>query len=131
MEPIKLVFIDDEMEFVKALSDFFRVRGCHVAVALRAGSGLNLIREQQPDVVLMDLKMPGMDGDEALALIPELSPRTKVIIITAYDHAATRDRLLALGAFAHFDKPLASVRQLADTVERAAGRGLKEGPVDG
>ena len=128
MERIKLVLIDDELEFVKALSDYFRIRGYQVAVALRAGSGLSLIRERQPDVVLMDLKMPGMDGDEALALIRQQSPRTNVIIISAYDdHGATRDRLLALGAFAHFDKPLASIRLLAKTVAQAAGRGPHEG----
>ncbi len=120
MEKIRLVLIDDELEFVKALSDFFSLRGYEVTVALRGSSGLHVIEEQQPEIVLMDLKMPGMDGDEVLVHIHERSPRTKVIIITAYeDNGVTRDRLLALGAFAHFEKPLTSVRQLAEMVDQA------------
>ena len=123
MDKLKLVLIDDEMEFVKALSDFFSFRGYDVRVALRGNSGLQVVEEQQPDVVLMDLKMPGMDGDEVLVHIHECSPRTKVIIITAYaDDGITRDRLLAQGAFAHFEKPLTSMRQLMEKVEQAAGR---------
>ena len=68
----------------------------------------------------MDLKLPGMDGDEVLKHIRRTHPKTKVIVITAYnDGGKTRDRLLALGAFAHFDKPLSSLRDLADAVKRA------------
>lgn len=115
----KLVVIDDELEFTKALDQFFHARGYEVHVALRGPSGLQLINDQKPDVVLIDLKMPGMNGDEVLMQIRRQHPKTKVIIITAYDDGRTRDRLLALGAFAHFEKPLQSILTLAKAVKRA------------
>jgi two-component system response regulator (stage 0 sporulation protein F) len=116
----KLVAIDDEVEFTKTIDQFFSVRGYEVHVALTGTSGLELVDYHQPDVVLVDLKLPGMDGDEILRHIRETHPHTKVIVITAYnDGGKTRDRLLAMGAFAHFDKPLSSLRDLAAMVQRA------------
>ena len=119
-----LVILDDELEFSKALDQFFRPRGYDVHIALRGASALQLVEEQRPDVVLMDLKMPGMDGDEVLVAIRRHHPQTRVIVITAYsDEGRTRERVLALGAFAHFEKPISSIQALADTVQQAlAGR---------
>lgn len=118
--PPKLVAIDDEMEFTKTIDQFFTARGFEVHVALTGTSGLELVDYYQPDVVLVDLKLPGMDGDEILQRIRQTHPKIKVIVITAYnDGGKTRDRLLSLGAFAHFDKPVSSLRDLASTVKNA------------
>ena len=115
-----LVAIDDEVEFTKAIEQFFSARGYQVRVALTGTSGMELVDYYKPDVVLVDLKLPGMDGDELLQHIRRTHPKTRVIIITAYnDGGKTRERLLSLGAFAHFDKPLSSLRDLAQTVQRA------------
>jgi CheY-like chemotaxis protein len=115
-----IVAIDDEVEFVKALESFFTARGFDVHIALSGIAGLALVDQHQPRVVLVDLKLPGMDGDEILQRIRSSHPQTRVIVITAYnDGGATRDRLLRAGAFAHFDKPLSSLRDLADTIKRA------------
>ncbi|HEX9779850.1 MAG TPA: response regulator [bacterium] len=120
MEPRTLVVMDDELEFTKTIDAFFSARGYQVHVALTGTSGLELIEYHNPDVVLMDLKMPGMNGDEILARLQETRPQTKVIIITAYnDGGKTRERLLNMGAYAHFDKPLSSLRDLSDAVKRA------------
>jgi two-component system, response regulator, stage 0 sporulation protein F len=121
-----LVAIDDEVEFTKTLENFFSVRGYDIHIAVTGTTGIELVNEHKPDVVLVDLKMPGMDGDEILKHVRASLPRTKVIFITAYnDGGKTRDRLLSLGAFAHFDKPLSSLRDLFDTVKRAtAGQEL-------
>ncbi|MBI3021228.1 MAG: response regulator [Candidatus Omnitrophica bacterium] len=116
----KLVAIDDEAEFTKTLHQFFSARGYEVHIALTGTSGLELVELHEPQVVLVDLKLPGMDGDEVLQHIRRTHPATRVIVVTAYnDGGRTRERLLALGAFAHFDKPLSSLRDLADTVKRA------------
>ena len=116
----KLVAIDDELEFTKTIDQFFSARGYEVHVALTGTSGVELVDYHTPDVVLVDLKLPGMDGDEVLKHIRRTHPQTKVIVITAYnDGGKTRDRLLALGAFAHFDKPLSSLRDLAEMVKQA------------
>ena len=116
----KLVAIDDEVEFIKTLNEFFSARGYEVHVALTGTSGVELIEAHRPDVVLVDLKLPGMDGDEVLAYIRRTHPQTKVIVITAYnDGGKTRERLLSMGAFAHFDKPLSSLRDLSSAIQRA------------
>ncbi len=115
-----LVAIDDEVEFTKTIDQFFSARGYTVHVALTGTSGLELVEYHKPQVVLVDLKLPGMDGDELLQRIRRDHPTIQVIIITAYnDGGKTRDRLLAMGAFAHFDKPLTSLRDLAHTVKQA------------
>lgn len=120
----KLVAIDDEMEFTKTIDQFFGSRGYEVHVALTGTSGLELVNSHAPDVVLVDLKLPGMDGDELLQQIRKTHPKTKVIVITAYnDGGKTRDRLLGLGAFAHFDKPVSSLRDLSETIKRALAEG--------
>ncbi len=116
----KVVAIDDEVEFTKTIDQFFSARGYEVHVALTGTSGIELVDYHDPDVVLVDLKLPGMDGDEILKHIRRTHPKTKVIIITAYnDGGKTRDRLLKLGAFAHFDKPLSSLRDLAESIKQA------------
>ena len=116
----RIVAIDDEVEFTKTIHQFLTTRGYEVHIALTGTSGLELVELHDPQVVLVDLKLPGMDGDEILTRIRNTRPKTRVIVITAYnDGGKTRDRLLALGAFAHFDKPLSSLRDLAETVKRA------------
>ncbi len=115
-----LVTIDDEAEFTKAIEHFFSARGFQVRTALTGPSGLALVESCNPEVVLVDLKLPGMDGDQILQQIRRTHPKTRVIVITAYnDGGKTRDRLLASGAFAHFDKPVSSLRDLAQTIQQA------------
>jgi len=71
----KLVAIDDELEFTKTLEQFFSARGFQVRVALTGTSGLALVEAERPDVALVDLKLPGLDGDELLRRIrAELKP---------------------------------------------------------
>ena len=123
----RIVAIDDEVEFTKTIHQFFSARGYEVHIALTGTSGLELVDLHEPQVVLVDLKLPGMDGDEVLQHIRRTHPQTPVIIITAYnDGGKTRDRLLALGAFAHFEKPLPSLRDLADAVKAALGEGKSQ-----
>ena len=115
-----IVAIDDELEFTKAIDQFFSQRGYEVHVALTGTSGREMVDYHKPDVVLVDLKLPGMDGDQILQHIRKTHPHMKVIVITAYnDGGKTRDRLLSLGAFAHFDKPVSSLRDLAESIKQA------------
>ena len=120
MAPTRIVVIDDEVEFTRTLEGFFDARGFEVKIASTGIDGVELVDRSKPDVVIVDLKMPGMDGDEILKHVRRTLPRTKVIVVTAYnDGGRTRERLLSLGAFAHFDKPLSSLRDLFNTVKRA------------
>ena len=119
----RIVAIDDEAEFIDMLQNYFEPREYDISVALRGARGIELIKEKKPNVVLMDLKMPGIDGDEVLTLIKSLAPAPKVIFITAYDDGGkTKARLLKMGAFAYLDKPVASLKALEETINKAVGK---------
>lgn len=116
----KIVAIDDEVEFIEMLRNYFGLRGYDIEVAVRGAKGIEIVKEKKPDVVLMDLKMPGIDGDEALRLLKAMEPSPKVIFVTAYDDGGkTKARLLKMGAYAYFDKPIASLRDLEETINKA------------
>jgi two-component system response regulator (stage 0 sporulation protein F) len=121
MPKVKIVAIDDEVEFMDMIKNYFEPRGYDITVAIRGTKGIELVKEKRPDVVLMDLKMPGIDGDEVLSLLKSMDPSPKVIFVTAYDDGGkTKARLLKMGAYAYFDKPVSSLRELEDTVNKAA-----------
>ncbi len=116
----RIVAIDDEPEFIDMLENYFGLRGYEINAAIRGARGIELVKEKSPDVVLMDLKMPGIDGDEVLKLLKSMSPSPKVIFITAYDDGGkTKARLLKMGAYACLDKPISSLRDLEETVLKA------------
>ncbi len=117
----RIVAIDDEPEFIQMLLDYFEPRDYEINAAIRGAKGIELVKEKKPDVVLMDLKMPGIDGDEVLRLIRSMSPSPKVIFITAYDDGGkTKARLLNMGAYACLDKPIGSLKDLEDMINKAS-----------
>ena len=117
----RIVAIDDEVEFIDVLENYFGLRGYGINVAVRGAKGIEIVKEKMPDVVLMDLKMPGIDGDEVLKLFKSMTPSPKVIFITAYDDGGkTKARLLKMGAYACLDKPVSSLKELEETVNKAA-----------
>ena len=115
-----IVAIDDEVDFIGMLKEYFELRGYDIMTSSKAAQGLELIGSKKPDVVILDLKMPGVSGDEILALMKSKQPKTKVIFVTAFDDAGkTRTRLLEQGAYAYLDKPIDSLKNLEDVVQRA------------
>ena len=116
----RIVAIDDEVDFITFLQEYFEPRGYELNVAIRGAKGIELVKEKKPDVVLMDLKMPGIDGDEVLKLLKSMEPSPKVIFITAYDDGGkTKARLLCMGAFACLDKPISSLKNLEEIINKA------------
>ena len=121
MDKPRIVAIDDEVDFIQMLQDYFEPRGYEMNVAIRGARGIELVKEKKPDVVLMDLKMPGIDGDEVVKLLKSMTPTPRVIFITAYDDGGkTKARLLRMGAFACLDKPIGSLKNLEEMVNKAA-----------
>jgi len=116
----RIVAIDDESEFIDMLLSYFEPRGYDINVSIRGVGGIEIIKEKKPDVVLCDLKMPGIDGDEVLKLVKTIHPSPKLIFVTAYDDGGkTKARLLKMGAYAYFDKPIASLKALEDVINKA------------
>ena len=119
MKP-RIVAIDDEAEFTAMIQDYFELRGYEISVTNQGSKALDLIKEKKPDVLILDLKMPGINGDEVLVLAKRIQSNPKVIFVTAYDDGgATKARLLSEGAYACLDKPLSSIRLLEETVMKA------------
>ncbi len=103
--PRKILLVDDEKEFIRTLSERLETRGMGAALAYDGEEALRLIETDEPHVVVLDLKMPGIHGLEVLERIKQTHPRTEVIILTGHGSDAERERATALGAFAYLRKP--------------------------
>lgn len=116
--PSKILLVDDEREFVQTLSERLLMRDMGSAVAYDGESALEVVREDEPDVMILDLKMPGIDGIEVLKRVKTSQPEIEVIILTGHGSEADRDVCLKLGAFAYLQKPV-DVEELSATIKRA------------
>ncbi|MBI4550249.1 MAG: response regulator [Candidatus Omnitrophica bacterium] len=102
----KLLVVDDEVEICDFLKTFFEERNYKVFTALNGETALRVVEKEKPAVVLLDIKMPGLDGIEVLKRIKALHPTAKVIMVTAIE---TRDKIeeaTRLGADNYITKPL-------------------------
>ena len=116
----KLLTIDDEVEFTILITDYFTPRGFQVFVANHGDDGVAMAKKERPEVCLIDLKMPGLHGDEVLKEILDMNPKTKCIMITASEgEGKTRKNLIEMGAYACFDKPLTSLKDLEQKIKEA------------
>ena len=116
----KIVAIDDETEFTSMLKEYFELRGYEINTASKGVQGIELINDKKPDVIVLDLKMPGISGDEVLAMVKSKQPKSKVIFVTAFDDAGkTKARLKNAGAYGYLDKPLNSLKELEELVNKA------------
>ncbi len=104
--PSKVLLVDDEREFVQTLSERLLLREMGSAVAYDGESALSLIREDEPEVMILDLKMPGIDGIEVLRRVKQTNPDVEVIILTGHGSEADREICMKLGAFAYLQKPV-------------------------
>jgi two-component system, NtrC family, response regulator len=114
----RVVVIDDEVNAATALETLLREDGYEVAAAHDARAGLTLLERMDADVVLTDLRMPGMDGLELLARIKEIRPETMVIVMTAYGTVKTAVRAMKMGAEDYLGKPI-DVEEVELVLQRA------------
>jgi two-component system response regulator CpxR len=88
------------------------------AVAYDGESALSMIHEDEPEVMILDLKMPGIDGIEVLRRVKQTRPEIEVIILTGHGSQADRKTCMDLGAFAYLHKPV-DIDLLTDTLKKA------------
>lgn len=105
MIPTKLLLVDDEEEFVSALAERLRIRKYDVRVVTSGEAALLAINTERPDIVLLDLKMPGMDGMETLKRIKAADPSIHVIMVTGSIDVHAGKQSLKAGATYHMVKP--------------------------
>jgi two-component system response regulator (stage 0 sporulation protein F) len=101
----KILVVDDEREILDVLGDFFAGGGYEVVKASTGLEALAQFEQERPDLVLLDIKLPGVDGVEVLRRIRGLDPKVGVIMITANEDVELAKQLLALGAFDYVAKP--------------------------
>ncbi len=116
--PSRVLLVDDEREFVQTLSERLIMRDMGSAVAYDGESALTMVREEEPEVMILDLKMPGIDGIEVLRQVKETQPEIEVIILTGHGSEADREICMNLGAFAYLQKPV-DIDELSETLRRA------------
>ena len=113
----RIVVIDDEANAAAALETLLREDGYEVAQSNDARAGLALVEKNDPDIVLTDLRMPGMDGLELLAKVKQIHPETMVIVMTAFGTVKTAVRAMKLGAEDYLSKPI-DVEELEVVLQR-------------
>jgi len=116
--PSKVLLVDDEREFVQTLSERLLMRDMGSAVAYDGESALAMISEDEPEVMILDLKMPGIDGIEVLKRVKQTRPEIEVIILTGHGSEQDRKTCLDLGAFAYLQKPV-DIDVLTETLKKA------------
>lgn len=121
MKKLRILSVDDEESFTNLLRQYFEPRGYEVDIASGGHEALELLRRKEYDVVLLDLKMSGCNGDSVMSEINRQGTGIKTIFITAYsDSGKTKKRLLEEGAYAYVEKPVTSLKFLEDLVKKAA-----------
>ena len=116
--PSKVLLVDDEREFVQTLSERLQMRDMGSAVAYDGKSALDLVRDDEPEVMIIDLKMPGIDGMEILKEVKQTRPEIEVIVLTGHGSEKDRKKCMDLGAFAYMQKPV-DINLLSETLKKA------------
>jgi CheY-like chemotaxis protein/cytidylate kinase len=116
--PSRVLLVDDEREFVQTLSERLQLRDMGSVVAYDGESALTLVNEDEPEVMIIDLKMPGIDGMEILKKVKATRPEIQVIVLTGHGSDADRKQCMELGAFAYMQKPV-DIDELSDILKKA------------
>jgi len=103
--PFRVLVVDDDPKIVHVLVHALRAQRYDVLGALTARDGLRLISTSRPDLVLLDLTLPGMSGIELLRSIRSIDPNMRVIVVTGNTDPGVAREALELGAYAYVDKP--------------------------
>jgi DNA-binding response OmpR family regulator len=113
----KVLVIDDEQGICALLDTLLRRKGYDVIVSESGQKGLECFRRERSDVLVLDLKMPGMDGLTVLRQVRSLDPIMPVIILTGAGTAETEQRVRVLGATEYVEKEF-SLHLLGDALKR-------------
>jgi len=109
----RILVVDDEQDVCEMLEKFLTIKGYEVSTALSGEDALALVKKEKPHIVLLDIRMPEMDGIECLEHIKEIDREIGVIMITAIKQDDVGKKAMELGAYDYITKPL-SLQYLQD-----------------
>lgn len=133
MKEFKILLVDDEVDFVKTLAERLSVK--QVAnrppgVAMSGEEALKSLEDEAPDVMVLDLRMPGIDGMEVLKRVKQHYPDVQVVILTGHGSDKDREEAERLGAFDYLEKPV-NIDTLVGTIKKALTQKWDESMVAG
>ena len=115
-EKIHILLVDDEPNFVESMSLWLESKGYSVSVAPSGEKAIQIIKEQSPHIVFLDIKMPVMDGIETLRCIRQINQKLPVIIVTAYadEEKFVQTQELNVSGFFAKDEDLKKLQNIID-----------------
>jgi CheY-like chemotaxis protein len=113
-----VLVVDDDAAMREVLEEFFVAKGYQVRAAVDGAAAVTELTVRAPDVVLLDIDMPGLSGVEALPTLKALAPGTAVIMVSGTTDVEVARRALAAGAFDYASKPV-DLNRLLESVETA------------
>ncbi len=120
---MKLLIVDDEASFVRSVSDYLSLCGYQVLAAFDGNQALLQMGKERPALALLDLKMPGPNGEELIRRAHQVSPETKIVILTAFRDGGVREAALRqAGVVGFLYKPLPSLLELERLIETTLGK---------
>lgn len=117
-EKTRVLIVDDDVAFAESLSDILSERGYDIAAVNSGEESLKKAKEKTFDVILIDIKMPVLDGVETFKRLKNISPQTVVIMMTAYSVEELIKNALKEGAYGILYKPL-DINKVVGMIERA------------
>jgi len=118
MSPKKILIIDDEPQLVESLAVRLKASDYAVQTAPDGVSGINKFKEEPPDLVILDIMMPGLSGLDVLKELKQLNSSLPVIMLTAYGTPQSAIEALHLGAYDHLSKPF-NTATLLEMIKKA------------
>ncbi|MDP2969003.1 MAG: response regulator, partial [Deltaproteobacteria bacterium] len=119
-----ILIVDDEKDLCTILSDSLSRDRYRVVPAFNGKTALQLVKKEKPDLILLDIKMPGMDGIEVLRKIKRMKKEIVVIMFTAYGTLETARKAMKLGAYDYVTKPV-DLFLLKSLVKEVLGKASK------
>ena len=123
MKKPSILLVDDEVAFANNLLKLMSKRGYDIVVVYNGADAVNMVGEKEFDVIILDMKMPGMDGIATLKEIKKKAPLVEVVILTGHGSVESGIEGMQLGAFDFLMKPV-SIDDLQEKVSEAYQRKL-------
>lgn len=115
MKKIKILIVDDEYAFCRSLKIFLDKIGFVPLIATNGEHAIDIVREEKPAIMTLDIRMPGLNGYDILQKVKRLDPDLFIIVITAIDVPNMDEMLEHSGAHALLHKPI-DLQKLSDTI---------------